>query len=255
MNKQLLDDDEFSEKIDEFGNEIEEFKLMCGSISKAAGQLKADTSIGNYNQMTELQQNLNVKSETIKSLLNEIANSSKGSDSRAKQNDKVQNNGKKALQEYESRKNEYEGVLRNNVPANLPKSAQRTTSGGEGQGAPKEPTLGERRSSDVPVMMAYNQTAFIEKRQKDIERLHSDAKELKEIAGNVNAKIYEGDEKLDNLNSKLEKNVVNNLKHANEDLAKAEEITKARTKNYCMFSALVGVGVLIIGLSIYFIFK
>ena len=104
-------------------------------------------------------------------------------------------------------------------------------------------------------MQVFNQTEFIEKREKDIQQLHSDAKEINSMAKDINKKIYEGGDKLDKINEVTGKTTLGNLKKANEDLAKAEEITKSRTKNYCILTALIVGGLLVIAGGSYFLFK
>lgn len=104
----------------------------------------------------------------------------------------------------------------------------------------------------VPVKMVYDQTKFIEDREKQVRQLNSDAKEVHSIAGQINEKIYQQDDKLDSLNKNMN-NDLSNIQEANKELEQTRTITAARNKNLGRWTAIVVVLSLILGLSIYFI--
>lgn len=104
----------------------------------------------------------------------------------------------------------------------------------------------------VPVKMVYDQAKFIEDREKQVRQLNSDAKEVHSIAGQMNEKIYQQDDKLDSLNKNMN-NDLSNIQEANKELEQTRTITAARNKNLGRWTAIVVVLSLVLGLSIYFI--
>ena len=243
MRKKLIDEDDFREKVEELSGELEEIKVLLESLSTLAQDLKAEPTEDNHSHMKSEKDALDQKAKNATRLLQDLREAAQGDENRSKTVERIEAQAKRALQDYEARRQDLELVLRNNAPnrfSEAEKSRKPTASGADG---------------DVPVMQVYNQAEFVEKRQKDIERLNSDAREINSIARDVNGKIYAQDEKLDKMNNQLEKHVIKNLHTANDDLAKAEEISKKRRNNYTFFVAIISVGVLVIVLSVYFLFK
>jgi len=256
MNSNLLDDDEFGDKLDELTHDIEDGKTLNTQLVKISSELSADPSPFNFNRFKEARDDLQTKITTAQKNMQALQDSAKGNDTRTKQIDKLQGQFKRVQSDYDGKKNEYETLIRNHNPRSPDRGTLRTGVSAQAPVSPV-PTQGrdERADSNIPVMQVYNQTEFIEKREKEIQQIHSDAKEINSMAKDINQKIYQGDEKLDKINEVTGKTVLNNMKQANEDLMKAEEITRSRTKNYCILISLMIVGLLAIGGTAYFVFK
>lgn len=73
------------------------------------------------------------------------------------------------------------------------------------------------------------------------------------MAQQINVKIYDQGNKLDEVNKKMG-DQVQDVKKANEELAEAREITAKRNKNMMCYIIFVVCGVIILGASIYFMF-
>ena len=243
MKKKLIDEEDFKDKIDELTGDIDEIKVLLESLSTLAQDLKAEPTEDNHSHMKAEKEALDNKAKSAARVLQELKESAQGDETRTRTVERVETQAKKALQDYEAKKPDFELALKMNSPSRF----------SEGEKS-RKPTAGGQ-ADEVPVMQVYNQSEFVEKRQKDIERLNKDAREINSIARDVNGKIYAQDEKLDKMNHQLENHVITNLHTANEDLAKAEEISKKRRTNYTFFVAIIAVGVLIIILTVYFLFK
>ena len=110
------------------------------------------------------------------------------------------------------------------------------------------------RDSDVPIMKVYDQTEFVEKRQGDILKLNEDARLVNDLAGNINKKIYDQDDKLDGINKKMG-DQVDVVKAANQELHQAETISNRRNKStMCWILFIIGLSAILVA-SIYYLFK
>lgn len=105
----------------------------------------------------------------------------------------------------------------------------------------------------LPVKMVYDQSKFIEDRGNQLRQMNSDAKEVHSIAGQINEKIYQQDDKLDSLNKNMG-NDLSNIQEANKELEQTRTITASRNKNLGRWTLIVAVLSIILGLSIYFLF-
>lgn len=106
---------------------------------------------------------------------------------------------------------------------------------------------------DVPAMEVYDQEKFVNDRSEKIKQIHEDAKEVRNLAGVINEKIYDQGDKLDSINKQMGKQV-EDVKVANKELVATREITSKRNK--CMgwmvlFAIMISI---ILGVSIYFMF-
>lgn len=108
-------------------------------------------------------------------------------------------------------------------------------------------------TNEIPIQQAYVQEEFIKNREDKIAQMHSDAKEVREIAGKINEKIYEQDDKFSEINKEMGNNL-KDVQEANKELAKAREITQERNKNILWWTLAVAVLVLVLSLTIYFMF-
>lgn len=79
-----------------------------------------------------------------------------------------------------------------------------------------------------------------------------DARDIRDLATQVNQKIYEQDDKLDGLNKKMGAQVTE-IKDANQELVKAREITSKRNKNMGCWLLFIVALLGILGGSIYFL--
>lgn len=76
---------------------------------------------------------------------------------------------------------------------------------------------------------------------------------MNKLAGDINSKIDEGGDKLDELNKEMGQQV-DNLREGNYALAETVEITKSRNSNMmCWVGIIFGLS-LAIGLTVYFTF-
>lgn len=92
----------------------------------------------------------------------------------------------------------------------------------------------QQQYDDLPVVQVYDQEKVIEKRERDIKKIKTDAKDLNDIAEEIAVKIYDQDGKLDELNKELGKNV-HDVKKANVNLAEAEiRRKKGNKKMMCL---------------------
>lgn len=104
-------------------------------------------------------------------------------------------------------------------------------------------------------MQIYDQEDFVKEREGKIKEMHKDAKDIRNMAGDINAKIYDGGNKLDDINKKMGTQV-NDIKAANTELVATREITSSRNKCACYITVLALVLASVLGVSIYFmIFK
>ena len=248
MDKKLLDDETFNDKLEELGNDVEELTMLCKSISKIAVEVNSSLTFDNYEQLTDLKSNIDDKIVSVKRQLVPISASSINKEKWIRQFEKINDATLKTILEYEKNKSEYERIIRvskdkpeirNSLSLNLSSFNSNRNTG----------------EVEVPTMMVFNQSEFAEKREKDIEKLNADARQIHGIAKDINTKIYEGDDKLDAITHKFDKEVKANLVKANEDLATTEELSKKRVKNYCFFIWLIIVLVTILTLSLYFMFR
>lgn len=110
----------------------------------------------------------------------------------------------------------------------------------------------EQKYDDLPIVQVYDQEKFVEKRAGQIKKIKNDAKDLNEIAVEINDKIYQQDGKLDELNKELGKNV-EDVKEANENLAEAEE--RRRTSNKKTICMILIIFLLVVILIVYFLYQ
>ena len=115
-------------------------------------------------------------------------------------------------------------------------------------------------NSEVPVMQVYSQQEFINQREADVKKLNeyyililSDAKTIHGIAGQMNEKIYEGDDKFDKIN-KNNTNQIQDIKKANSELEQARELTNKRNKTIMCCTLFAVLLMCILGTSVYFMF-
>lgn len=80
-----------------------------------------------------------------------------------------------------------------------------------------------------------------------------DAKSLNKLAGDINSKIDEGGDKLDEVNKEMSQQV-DNLREGNYALADTVELTKARNSNMMCWVGIILVLSSAIGLTVYFKF-
>lgn len=100
-------------------------------------------------------------------------------------------------------------------------------------------------------MEVYDQTAFIANRDKKIKQIKQDAQNLNSIATEINGKVHQHDQKLDQIDKELVYNV-EELNKANKDLEKAAELSKGSNK--CFIWALLFL-MLVVGIILYFLLK
>lgn len=81
-----------------------------------------------------------------------------------------------------------------------------------------------------------------------------DAVTIREIAGSINEKIYDQDDKLDSVNKKMQ-DQVKDVKDGNRELHQARIITEKRNKNLMCWTLIAATLAAILGLSIYYLFK
>ncbi len=106
---------------------------------------------------------------------------------------------------------------------------------------------------DLPVMQVYSQEKFVEDRDHDIRRIHTEAKEVHQLAGQINEKIYDQEDKLSGLNKDMSKQL-DNVKESNKELEQAKILTSKRNKNLMLWTLFAAILAAIFGLSIYFMF-
>ena len=106
---------------------------------------------------------------------------------------------------------------------------------------------------ELPVMQVYHQEKFVADRENQIKQIHSDAKEVRDIAGQINEEIYKQEDKLGMLNKDMSKQL-DDVKESNKELNKAQEITAARNKSVTMWTIFAFILALVLGLSVYFMF-
>lgn len=99
-------------------------------------------------------------------------------------------------------------------------------------------------------MEAYDQSAFIEKRNKKIKQIKADAKDLNSLATTINGKVHQQDEKLDDLNKELVYNV-DELHKANKDLDEAAKISGK--SNNCLLITLLLLALIVGGCAVTFL--
>lgn len=104
----------------------------------------------------------------------------------------------------------------------------------------------QQRYDDMPIVQVYDQEKFIEKREGQIKKIKNDAKDLNEIAVEINTKVHQQDGKLDTLNKDLKKNV-DDVKEANENLAEAQERSKKSNKKTICMILIIFILVAILG--------
>ena len=149
------------------------------------------------------------------------------------------------IDDYFKLKNKYD-FLCNEKNAASPANGANGTDSGAGSFV--------ERDSDVPIMKAYDQVEFVEKRQEQIKKLNQDARDVNQLAIDINGKIYEQGDKLDEVNKKMVKQV-EEVKVANHELKQAKEISAKRNKNMMCWVLFITVLSAILVLSIYFLFK
>lgn len=110
----------------------------------------------------------------------------------------------------------------------------------------------QQRFDDMPIVQVYDQEKFVQKREGQIKKIKSDAKDLNDIAININDKIYQQDGKLDDLNKELGKNV-DDVKEANQNLAEAEQrSSKSNKKTLCLIMIIT---LLVLILIVFFLYQ
>lgn len=254
MNKKLLDDEEFDERIEELGSAGDEIKTLLQSLAGAKMELITESNSENYSKLKDIKDVLDKECKKASLLLDSVQSASAGNEARGKKAARLLGSVAKQIQEYESKKGDYELTLRNHSHVAGASGSGKGGADSEKRGGQTQGGL-NRADDDVPMSQVYNQSEFVEKRQKDIEKLHKDAKTINTLAKDINTKIHDQDEKLDKVNDTLGKEVLGNMRDANKDLAEANDITKARARNYTFFVIVVSAALLILGLSFYFMLK
>lgn len=102
-------------------------------------------------------------------------------------------------------------------------------------------------------MQVYSQEKFVEDRHEEIRKIHSEAKEVHQLAGTINEKIYDQEDKLSALNKDMSKQL-DDVKESNKELEKAKVITGKRNKSIAMCTGFAALLAIIFGFSIYFMF-
>lgn len=105
------------------------------------------------------------------------------------------------------------------------------------------------QDNNVPIMEAYDQSTFIEKRNKKIKQIKNEAQNLNSLATEINGKVHQQDEKLDTLNKELDYNV-EELHKANKDLEKAAKVGGGNHK--CLIFALLFLVAIVAGVAVTF---
>ena len=108
--------------------------------------------------------------------------------------------------------------------------------------------------NDIPIMQVYDQADFIEKRHENIKKVHEDAKIINGLATDIQGKIYEQDDKLDQLNKKNYENV-QQVQKANQELVVARTISSKRNKNMACWVLLIIALAAILGFTGYLLFS
>ncbi len=102
-------------------------------------------------------------------------------------------------------------------------------------------------------MEVYDQTEFIQNRDKKIKDIKNQSKQINEIAISIHDKVIEQDHKLDDLDKELGHNV-SFLKAANENLMEAEQKTSTGNKCKCQVLVFLLILMIVIGITVYFKF-
>jgi t-SNARE complex subunit (syntaxin) len=111
---------------------------------------------------------------------------------------------------------------------------------------------GEMMQDDLPVIKAYDQEQFVQKRGEQIKQIKNEAQQLNAIAGEVNGMIHKQDRDLDAFTKKLEKNRDVVVK-ANENLEAAEERQRDSRKNLGCWVILIAI--LLAGIVIFVLYQ
>ena len=178
--------------------------------------------------------------DLMKKLKNFAAN-----EAQKKNYEKLNSKVQAEIDDYFKLKNKYE-FLCNEKNAVVPTNG--ATGADSGAGSFVE------RDSDVPIMKAYDQTEFVEKRQEQIKKLNQDARDVNQLAVDINGKIYEQGDKLEEVNKKMGKQV-EEVKDANKELKQAQELSVKRNKNMMCWVLFIMALAAILMVSIYYLFK
>lgn len=73
------------------------------------------------------------------------------------------------------------------------------------------------QQADMPVLQVYDQEKFVNQRTDKVKKIKNDARDLNNLAVQINTKVEEQDGMLDSLNKDLENNR-KVVKEANEEL-------------------------------------
>jgi t-SNARE complex subunit (syntaxin) len=121
-------------------------------------------------------------------------------------------------------------------------------------GGPQVSIGGQQTQEDdsVPQMEVYDQAEFIKKRDAKIKQIKRDAKDLNGLAGEINGKVHEQDQKLDDLNKELSYNV-EEVKKANKDLERAAELSSGSNKCLIYGILIAAIVVLVLVVTIFFL--
>jgi len=105
---------------------------------------------------------------------------------------------------------------------------------------------------DLPIIKAYDQEEFVKKRGEQIKNIKNEAKQLNDIAGEVNGMVHKQDRDLDAFTKKLENNRDNVIK-ANENLNEAAERQEQNSKNMVCWILLIAV--LLLGIVMFVLYS
>lgn len=205
--------------------------------SKATRENIRDMS-GNMDKIERLE-------EKIRTQIKELRERAKDDDRKMRQFDKVDSKLKTEMAEYNKNKNDYR------VLANEKNAVKGSFSVGDSFASG---SFADGGTNDVAIMKVYDQADFINRRDDNIKKLNQDAKTINHLAADINTKIYEQDEKLNEVTKKMG-GQVQDVKEANKELVKAKEMTSRRNKNMLCWVLLIFVLCLILGVTIYFLFK
>ena len=108
----------------------------------------------------------------------------------------------------------------------------------------------QQDNDNVPVVEIYDQKKFIQGRNEKIQTMRNKAQHMNKIATDISQRIEEQDEKLDDLNKTLLKDV-ENIQIANEELTKAVEVNKGNNSRLACWIFILIIAVAIIGVTVY----
>lgn len=110
----------------------------------------------------------------------------------------------------------------------------------------------EQMQSDLPVLQVYDQEKFVNQRTDKVKQIKNDARDLNNLAVQINTKVVEQDGMLDSLNKDLENNK-KIVQEANKDLFIAAQKGEESRKSQWM--CLLLLFVIVAGVVIFVLFQ